>query len=102
MMHAMGARRRMSAVLVALAATLTTTATAFAVTGGTLAAAAPQVNVDRGSWQVQSLGGDRYQVSWRSPALFPLIGDRPTIVGPKDVRIGAPTTAADGRTVRAV
>ncbi len=105
-MHAMGARRRIGAVLVALAATLSTTATTVAVTGGTPAAAAPQgrgpITGDRGSWQVQWLGGGRYDVAWCSPSRLPWTSDRPTIVGPAGMRIGAPTIGADGRTVHAV
>ncbi|HEU5035819.1 MAG TPA: hypothetical protein VFT70_02360 [Nocardioides sp.] len=100
----MGARRRTGAVLVALAAILSTTVTAAVVTGGASAAAQAPAGVagDRGSWQVRWLGDDRYDVSWRSPRRFPLTGDRPTIVGPDGLRIGAPTIAADGRTVHAV
>ncbi|GAA1165512.1 hypothetical protein GCM10009606_48670 [Nocardioides aquiterrae] len=104
MMHGMGARRRTGAVLVAVAAILTTTVTTAAVTGGTpaVAAAAPVKATDRGAWQVRWLGGDRYDVSWRSPSRLPMTGDRPTIVGPAGLRIGPPTIAADGRTVHAV
>ncbi|MGY2701728.1 dienelactone hydrolase [Nocardioides sp. HB32] len=106
MMHGMGARRRTGAVLVAFAAALTTilapTASTVAATGGAAAPDRATVAGDRGSWQVQSLGGDRYQVAWRSPGRFPLSSDRPTIVGPAGMLLGAPTIAADGRTVQAV
>lgn len=102
MMHAMGARRRTGAVLVVLAAALTTTVSTVAVTGAVPASAAVHVKGgDRGSWQVRSLGGDRYQVSWRSPATLPTTSDRPTVVGPAGMLVGAPTIAADGRTVTA-
>lgn len=110
MMHAMGARRRTSAVLAALVAA-TTTVTTLAVTGGTPATAAPQApgqapaqvaKGEVGSWTVVSLGSGRYQVSWRSPRRFPVTSDRPTIVGPTGLRFGAPTIATDGRTVSSV
>ena len=110
MIRSMGARGRIGAVLVALVATAATTA----ATSGTPAAgspsaapavaapAAPAGKGARGTWQVQALGGDRYQVSWRSPIDFPMTSDRPTIVGPGSLRIGAPTIARDGRTVSAL
>lgn len=101
MMHAMGARRRVGAVLVALA----TTTTVLAVgTTAVTADAAPGVpgKGDVGTWQVTSLGDGRYDVAWRSPSRFPITSDRPTITGPSGLLIGPPTVAADGRTVRAV
>lgn len=68
------------------------------------AAAEPvdQAAAGRGRWSVASVGGDRYQVSWRSPDRLPTTSDRPTIVAPAGVTVATPTVAADGRTVRAV
>jgi hypothetical protein len=59
-------------------------------------------SVDRGSWDIRALGTGRYRVSWTAPDRFPIRSDRPTITGPARLSIGAPTVAADGRTVRAV
>lgn len=105
-MHAMGARRRTVAVLVALA-TAGTTVLTTGPAGGTPAAAvvAPPApaKAEVGSWQVVALdAAGRYEVSWRSPRPFPVTSDRPTIVGPADLRFGAPVIAGDGRTVTAV
>lgn len=106
MIHRMGARGRVGAVLIALVATAAIAGTAGTPAQGSPAAApaaAGQTAADgRGSWQVQSLGGGRYLVSWRSPTRFPMTSDRPTIVGPAALRIGTPTIARDGRTVSAV
>ena len=101
MMHAMGARRRIGAVLVAFATT--TTALAGGLTGATAdAAAGVPAKGDVGTWQVTSLGEGRYDVAWRSPSRFPITSDRPTITGPSGLLVGPPTVAADGRTVHAV
>lgn len=101
MMHAMGARGRIGAVLVALATT--TTVLAVGLGGGTATAAvASPTKAEIGSWQVVTLGSGRYEVAWRSPSRFPVTSDRPTIVGPSGLLIGAPTVDADGRTVHAV
>ena len=43
----------------------------------------------------------RYAVSWTSPTRLPITSDRPTIAGPAGLVFGAPTVAADGRTVSA-
>ncbi len=108
MMPVMGARRRMGAVLVA-AATAATTVLGVGVTGsashsapGAPGGRAAPADGDVGSWQVRSLGDGRYDVSWRSPSLFPLTSDRPTITGPADLLISVPTIAEDGRTVQAI
>ncbi|WP_395659517.1 hypothetical protein [Nocardioides sp.] len=112
----MGARGRVGAVLVALVAATAAAAAAGAPASGTPAAATVRAAApsaapsaahappgdDRGVWQVEDLGGGRYQVSWRSPNRFPLTSDRPTIVGPASLDIGTPTVAEDGRTVSAV
>ncbi|MEP9363621.1 hypothetical protein ABLE68_11700 [Nocardioides sp. CN2-186] len=103
----MGAPRRTgwfaAAALVSLAAsTLMPTTVAAAPAHPGAAASVIAVKGDRGAWQVQSLGSGRYAVSWTSPTRFPLTSDRPTIVGPAGLALGAPTIGADGRTVSAV
>lgn len=70
------------------------------------APASPAAPVDRGGWQVSPAGPGSWTVSWRSPARLPLTSDRPTVVAADadaaGLRIGAPTVAADGRTVSAL
>ncbi len=70
------------------------------------APASPAAPVDRGGWQVTPAGPGSWTVSWRSPARLPLTSDRPTVVAADadaaGLRIGAPTVAADGRTVSAL
>ena len=62
-----------------------------------LAAAAP----DDPDWQVVDVGNGSYRVSWTAPRDLPIGSDRPTITG-DGLSFGAPTVAADGRTVTAL
>lgn len=106
MIPAMGPRGRIAAAaLAALAVTTVCTGTGAAApgagSGGRGGAAAVGASAV-GTWQVRSLGADRYAVAWRSPTRFPLTSDRPTITGPAGLVVGTSTVAADGRTVRAV
>lgn len=97
----MGIRRTFGWVAVAAlvaAGTATVTSTpAVSVSG----AAGQVTKAERGTWDVRQAGAGQYVVSWTSPTPFPLTSDRPTIVGPSALVIGAPTIAEDGRTVRA-
>ncbi|WP_137295513.1 hypothetical protein [Nocardioides dongxiaopingii] len=78
--------------------TLATTASAAP------ASATPAAEPDEGEvgeWGVTALGDGRFTVSWTAPDVLPLNSDRPTISG-AGLTFGPTTTAADGRTVRAV
>ncbi|GAA4378976.1 hypothetical protein [Nocardioides caricicola] len=97
----MGTRRTLGWVAVAalLAAGTATATTTSAVSAP--GASAQVVKGAPGAWDVRQVGVGQYVVSWTSPTRFPLTSDRPTIVGPSGIVVGAPTIAADGRTVRA-
>ncbi len=102
MILGMGHRRTLGWVAVAA---LLVTGTATAITTPAVsapgAAASAVKGGERGAWDVRQVGAGQYVVSWTSPTRFPLTSDRPTIVGPAGLAIGAPTIAADGRTVQA-
>lgn len=106
-------RRPRASRLVLLTLTAALTLPTLAVTAAAVAAPTTSVADDRAGaptgtaapsadgWRVIAVGADRYEVSWTSPTRLPLRSDRPTVTG-AGLRVGPSTTAADGRTVRAV
>lgn len=102
-MRGMGSRARVGW----LVATVVVSLMVAAAPVGAVAASSPGPSAKpgasggaAGTWQVRSMGGDQYAVSWTSPTRFPMTSDRPTIVGLGEAVTSAPTVAADGRTVR--
>jgi dienelactone hydrolase len=94
-------RRTLIALAACAATALATTPAGAQVPVGAVAGPVSTAQSDDPGWQVVDLGNGSYQVSWTARQDLPLGSDRPTITG-DGLSFGAPTIAADGRTVTAV
>ncbi len=96
---------RVRRTVVTLTVCATTALTATLADSPGAADAAPQAVTtsapDDPGWRVVEVGNGSYQVSWTAPRDLPVRSDRPTITG-EGLSFGAPTIAADARTVTAV
>ena len=86
-----------AAVVTALPATAAARTAAHPTTSAT-EATAPDAGAERGRWNVEAVGADRYTLSWTSPSNLRVTDARPEIVA-DGAPAGVAMLQADGRTV---